>query len=132
LTQISQSQLTTAQPREKAILQAHWTKGPFSVNLRETVYADMSEYATFPTLSKNVLETIPTTGITDLDVGYRINKYLKLDVGADNLLNVKPPITPQGSTGQPINGNTVYNLPLSFAPWNPNGGYYYARVTLTF
>ena len=132
LTQVSESQLTTAQPREKAILQALWSKGPFSVNLRETVYADMSEYAYFPTLSKNVLETIPPTGITDLDIGYRLNRYLRIDAGCNNLFNVFPPITKQGSTGQPINGNTVYNLPLGFAPWGTNGGYYYGRLTVTF
>ena len=132
LTQVSESELTTAQPREKAILQAFWRKGPFSVNLRETVYADMSEYAYYPTLAKNVLETISPTGITDLDIGYRLNRYLKIDAGCNNLFNVFPPITKQGSTGQPINGNTVYNLPYGFAPWGSNGGYYYGRLTVTF
>jgi iron complex outermembrane receptor protein len=132
LNQISTSQLTTAQPREKGIFQALWNKGKWSVNVRETVYADMSQYAFFPTLNKNVLETIPTTGITDLTVTYRVNKAVKLDVGANNLLNQLPPKTPLGSTGQPIDGSLVYNLPYTWAPWGSNGGYYYGRVTLSF
>jgi iron complex outermembrane receptor protein len=37
-----------------------------------------------------------------------------------------------GSTGQPIDGNRIYNLPYGFAPWGSNGGYYYGRVTFTF
>jgi iron complex outermembrane receptor protein len=132
LNQISQSQLTTAQPREKAILQGLWTKGPWSVNLRSTIYADMSQFYNYPTLNKNVLETIPPTAIFDLDVAYKLNSHVKFNVGANNLFDTKPPITPLGSTGQPIDGNRIYNLPYSFAPWGGNGGYYYGRITLTF
>jgi iron complex outermembrane receptor protein len=109
-----------------------WTKGPWSVNLRSTIYADMSEFANYPTLNKNVLQTIPTTAIFDLDVSYKINSHIKLQMGANNLFNTMPPITPLGSTGQPITGTRVYYLPYGFAPWGGNGGYYYGRITLTF
>ena len=132
LNQTLKSALTTSQPREKIIAQAFWTKGPWSVNLRGTIYSGMSQYTFYPTLNQNVLETIPTTGIVDLDVAYRINRHLKVDIGANNLLNTFPPITPLGSTGQPIDGNRIYNLPYGFAPWGGNGGYYYGRVTFTF
>ena len=124
----STSALTTAPPREKVILQAFWTKGPWSVNLRETVYNDMSQYVGTP----SYLEKINTTGITDLDIGYKINRFLKLDLGANNLFNIVPPLTPLSSTGQPIDGGRVYNVPYGFAPWGQNGGYYYGRVTLTY
>ena len=132
LTTASKSDLTTGQPREKAILQALWTKGPFSVNLRESIYADMSEYAYASSLASYYLEKIGTTGITDLDVGYRVTRNLRLDVGANNLFDKRPPTTPNSSAGQPLTGSTVYNLPYGFAPWGSNGGYYYGRVTLTF
>jgi iron complex outermembrane receptor protein len=128
----STSALTTAQPREKGIFQALWTKNKWSVNLRETVYADMSQYAYYPTLNKNVLQKIPTTGITDLTVTYRVNSHAKLDLGANNLFNTLPPITGLGSTGQPIDGGLVYYVPYTWAPWGSNGGYYYGRVTLSF
>jgi len=125
----SASDLTTAPPREKLILQALWSKGPWTVNLRETVYNDMSEYVSSPSL----LEKIGTTGITDLDIGYKITKNLKISVGANNLFNILPPITPvSAATGQPVDGSLVYHLPYSFAPWGSNGGYYYGRVTLTY
>ena len=132
LNQISQSQLTTAQPHAKIIGQGLWSKGPWTVNLRETVYMGMYQYASFPTLNMNVQEQIPTTGITDLDVAYKVNSHLKLDIGANDLLNTRPPIMGLGSTGQPLDGNRIYNLPLGFSPWGPNGGYYYGRVTFTF
>ncbi len=124
----STSDLTTAPPREKVILQAYWTKGPWSVNLRETVYNDMSEYVGTPSF----LEKINTTGITDLDVGYKVNRFLKLDMGANNLFNTLPPLTPNTSTGQPVDGGRVYGVPYGFAPWGQNGGYYYGRLTLTY
>ena len=124
----SASDLTTAVPREKLILQALWTKGPWSVNLRETIYNDMSEFVNSPP----VLEKIGTTGITDLDIGYKVTKNIKIDIGANNLFNILPPITPNGSTGQPVSGALVYNLPYGFSPWGQNGGYYYGRVTLTY
>jgi iron complex outermembrane receptor protein len=124
----STSDLTTAPPREKVILQAFWNKGPWSVNLRETIYNDMSEYVGTPSF----LEKINTTGITDLDVGYKVNRFLKFDLGANNLFNIVPPLTPNTSTGQPIDGGRVYNVPYGFAPWGQNGGYYYGRLTLTY
>ena len=124
----STSDLTTATPREKLILEAFWHKGPFSVNLRETIYNDMSEYVNTPP----VLEKIGTTGITDLDLGYKLTKNVKLDIGANNLFNTLPPKTPLTSTGQPVDGALVYNVPYGFAPWGQNGGYYYGRLTLTF
>ena len=122
------SALTTAPPREKLILQATWHKGPWSVNLRETIYNDMKDIVT---TSPYTLEKIGTTGITDLELGYKVTKNVKLSVGADNLFDILPPKTPLGATGQPITGN-VYNSLYGFAPWGQNGGYYYGRVTLTF
>jgi iron complex outermembrane receptor protein len=127
LNQESASYLTTAPPREKLILQAYWTKGPWSVNLRETVYNDMSEYVNEPV----ILETIPATAITDLDVGYQFTHNLRVDVGANNLFNTIPPLTGL-LNGQPADGNYVYRVPYGFAPWGQNGGYYYGRVVLTY
>jgi iron complex outermembrane receptor protein len=128
LTPETASALTTATPREKVILQAFWNKDKWSVNLRETIYGSTSEYtATTPA----ILETIGVTGITDLDIGFKVTRRLKLDVGANNLFDILPPLTPNVN-GKPINGAVVYNEPYGFAPWGINGGYYYGRVTYSF
>jgi iron complex outermembrane receptor protein len=132
LSVTSASEYTTALPREKIILQAFWTKGPFSVNLRETIYGKTSELGYAPTLSAYFNETIPVTPITDLDIGYKVTKNLKLDVGANNLFNQVPPLTPLGSTGQALDGGLVFHLPYGTAPWGQNGGYYYGRATYSF
>jgi iron complex outermembrane receptor protein len=132
LTPEGASQFTTALPRFKVILQAFYTKGPFSVNLRETIYGKTSELVFAPTLNSLYAETVPVTPITDLDIGYQVTKRLKVDVGANDLFNQIPPLLPDGSTGQALDGGRVYHLPYSTAPWGQNGGYFYGRVTYTF
>jgi iron complex outermembrane receptor protein len=129
LTYESASALTTATPREKVILQGYWTWHKFSVNLRETIYGSESEYISN---SPPILAKIGATGITDLDIGYKITRALKIDVGANNLFNIIPPITPLNASNQPESGALVYGLPYGFAPWGQNGGYYYGRITLNF
>jgi iron complex outermembrane receptor protein len=128
LTAATASELTTATPREKVILQAVWSVNRFIVSLRGTIYGTMSQYVNTPP----VLQQIGVTGIADLDVGYKVTSHLRVDVGANNLFDTKPPLTPLSSTGQPSDGGRVYNVPYGFAPWGQNGGYYYGRVTYTF
>jgi iron complex outermembrane receptor protein len=132
LSVVSASEYTTALPREKIIFQALWTKGRFSVNLRETVYGKTSELAYAPTLSAYFNEVVPVTPITDLDIGYKVTNHLKVDVGANNLFNQIPPLIPLGSTGQALDGGLVYHLPYGTAPWGQNGGYFYGRATYSF
>jgi iron complex outermembrane receptor protein len=129
---VGASEFTTALPRFKVILQGLWTKGPFSVNLRETIYGKNSQLAYAPTLDNYFMETVPVTPITDLDIGYKVTKHLKVDVGANDLFNQIPPLVPLASTGQSLDGGRVFHLPYGTAPWGQNGGYYYGRVTYSF
>jgi len=131
------SQLTTAAPREKAVLGAYWTRDRFSMNLRETIYGPSSEILSLSgTGVGGVNVTIPTGGLTDLDFGYKITPALKLDVGANNLFDRRPtsiPNIPNGNGGvRPVDGNNVYGEPAQWSPFGIDGGYYYARVTYTF
>ncbi len=72
------------------------------------------------------------TPITDLDIGYKVNNHLKIDVGANDLFNQIPPLVPLASTGQSLDGGRVFHLPYGTAPWGQNGGDYYGRVTVSF
>jgi iron complex outermembrane receptor protein len=127
LTPTAASALTTANPREKVILQAFWQSGKFSVNLRETIYGHTSQYSP----DNSYIQYIGTTALTDLDIGYKLTSHLKIDVGANNLFDHIPPAV-GSSGGFPLGGGLVFNVPYAFAPWNPNGGYYYGRVTVNF
>jgi iron complex outermembrane receptor protein len=126
------SQFTTALPREKIILQAYWTKSKWSVMLRETIYGKNAELVYAPTLDGYFNEVVPVTPITDLVIGYKITKNLKMEIGANNLFDQIPPLVPLASTGQAIDGGRVFHLPYGTAPWGQNGGYYYGRATVSF
>jgi iron complex outermembrane receptor protein len=130
--------LIDSTPREKAILQAYWTLNQWSVNLRETIYGDSSQLTSFDGSGEGASafkEVVPATGITDVEVAYRLTSQIKLSVGANNLFNQFPPSTPNASNGgriEPVNGALVSGVPYGFSPYGINGGYYYGRVTFTF
>ncbi|EIZ79301.1 TonB-dependent receptor-like protein [Novosphingobium sp. Rr 2-17] len=134
LTQTARDALTTATPRVKAILNALWTSGKWSVNLRETIYGKASEHVSpdgSGTGDDAVLLKTGVTGITDLDIGYKITPMIRLDIGANNLFDKQAVKIPTTANGRPADGN-VYNAAALFTPWGINGGYWYARATLAF
>jgi iron complex outermembrane receptor protein len=122
------SALTTGTPRNKLILQAYWSKGPWSFNLRGTFWGSTGQ---FTATGNPVFITNPAAFLVDPDLGYRFNKWVKLDIGANNVFNHKPPGFPN-LNGVPIQGGNVFNVPNTTAPYNQNGGYYYGRVTVNF
>jgi len=130
----SKDGLTTATPKVKAIVNALWTKGPFSLNIRESVYGTTSQHTSYSgsgTGGGATLLKIGTTPITDIDLGYKLTPKLRFDVGANNLFNKKAPLVPNVG-GRPANGSNVFDAPITFTPWGINGGYYYARLSFTF
>jgi iron complex outermembrane receptor protein len=130
LSASAKSALTQATPAEKLILQADWGLDKWSVNLRGTTYGPSS----LDVINNNIgffAERIPATEIVDLDIGYRLTKGIKLDVGANNLFDTLPPRIPL-IKGAPADNALVFNLPMTFAPWGSNGGYYYGRIAVSF
>ena len=130
--------LLDSTPREKAILQAYWTLRQWSVNLRETIYGDSSQLTSFDGSGEGAHAyklDVPATGITDIEVAYRVTPQIKLSIGANNLFNQFPPKVPEGLNGtttEPVNGALVAGVPIGFSPYGINGGFYYGRVTFTF
>ena len=128
------SALLTGAPKEKAILSALWTIRKFTVNVREEVYGPSSEFISFNGTGTGTGATdltVGATGITDLDIGYKVTPELRLNIGANNLFDQRPENVPTIS-GRPADGNNVFGEPAQFSPYGINGGYYYGRVTLTF
>lgn len=128
--------LTTATPRVKVIANALFTMGAFSFNLRETIYGSAHQRTSYSgsgysTADGYTVLRTGTTGITDLNIGYKFTPKIRFDVGANNLFDKKAPTVPNVG-GRPANGNNNYDTPISFTPWGINGGYYYARATVTF
>jgi len=127
------SVLEHSAPEYRVIGSALWTSGGWSVSLKETVYGQSS------TTSQGddgvwYKSSIPITGITDLDVTYKLTKSVKLSAGANNLFNTMPPKLSTGLLNSYIDANdnsSVGQYP-SWSPYGFNGGYYYAKVSVSF
>ena len=144
-----ESSLKTQTPKEKIILGAIWTKGPWTVNLNETIYGTTAGVYMVPgsyldpTQNANATASSPSTytvkdgtnAITNIDITYKVSQAIKISFGANNLFDTKPPILPSlvdnGST-VPVDGSHVASAPVQFSPYGINGGYYYGRLTYSF
>ena len=127
----AKSSLETSVPKEKAILQANWTRDKWSAILRSSIYGKVSQQTLLFANGQLYTQEVPLAAIFDLDVGYKVTDNLKLDVGADNLLNKIPPKAPNIG-GRPTTNGRVFGVPWGFSPYGTGGGYYYGRITYTF
>jgi iron complex outermembrane receptor protein len=138
LSRNATSSLTDATPKFKVVLNAYWTMDQWSVNLREDIYGPTSQWVSLNGSGSGGGATdtkIGTSPITDIDVGYKITEWLRLDLGANNVFDLKPskvPTIDNGGNLQPADGNNVYGEPNQYSPYGINGGYYYGRVTVNF
>jgi len=133
------SDLTTANPKFVINFGANWTYDRLSVNLAEKIYGPASEYendegdnaAGVPIYLKT---TIGTTPITNLDLGYQVTKFFKLDIGAINLFNRFPPLINGTITEHEFkfNSSTAVQIQPIFSPFGIDGGFYYAKATLSW
>jgi iron complex outermembrane receptor protein len=131
LSATAKSSLETSTPKEKAILQANWTLDKWSVNLRSSIYGKTSEQILLFANGNLFTQEIPVTAIFDLNVAYQLFDGLKVEVGANNLLDKIPPKAPNIG-GRPADNGRVFGVPYGFSPYGTGGGYYYGRVTYSF
>jgi len=117
-----QADLTIAQPRDKVILSANWTRGPWSVGAREARYGHYTEAGATAVNDRR----FSAKWVTDLDVTFRLDEATSFTLGALNLFDQHPDkvgiINPDTGSGQ--FGN--------FSPFGITGGSYYGRVSRTF
>jgi iron complex outermembrane receptor protein len=117
----AQRDLVVALPRTKVVLTNNWSSGQAHVLARVTRYGRYTE-------SSNVASGDRTFGgrwVADLDVSYDVTPQISLAVGANNLFDAYP--QKNGLIG--VDGSGAYG---SFAPFGLSGGFYYARVGLSF
>jgi len=133
------SDLTTASPKYIVNLGALWSYDKFSVNLLEKIYGPSSEWendngdnpSNVPEYFKS---SIGLTPITNLDLSFQARSYLKLSVGAINLLNRFPPhLNPILLARYTAYDDTsaVFNYP-TWSPFGIDGGFYYVKATIKF
>jgi iron complex outermembrane receptor protein len=117
--------------REKAFLLASAPKSKFGLNLNYSknkfdaglAFTNFSKVVLVDYGDENDVYTAKT--ITDLTVGYKLSKSLKLSVGSNNLFNVYP--DKQDEQGNTEAGGYWDSVQMGFS-----GAYYYARLGLNF
>lgn len=110
---------------------ALWSLDKWSVNIVEKIYGP-SYSEDSPNGGTYYKDEVGTAAITDFSVAYAVLNYLTITLGADNLFDKKPPIIGQTAAGGPYDGGNVWNEPNGISPYGVNGGFYYARATVTF
>jgi iron complex outermembrane receptor protein len=133
------SDLTTANPKFVFGAGANWTWNNLSVNLLEKLFGPSSEYHNDSGLGPNganiyYKSSIGTIPITNLDIGYKMTKFFKVDIGAINLFNRFPPLQNSTMIGQyfKANSSTAVQIQPTFSPFGIDGGFYYAKATFSF
>jgi iron complex outermembrane receptor protein len=127
-------------PQEKIGLTANWTLDQFGFTLRETYYGPQHQYTSpngCDTLDTCVADFQAGVGLTDLEARYNITEALQFSLGANNVFNIRPnrvgfsPNAYGPGEAAPSDGGNVIGDPVS-AAFDPNGGYYYGRITYNF
>ena len=147
----AQAIIEQASPKLKTVLNALFSSGKFTANVRGTYYsATTSLVSPGPSVTNAPIAglyfpvQVKAAAIFDLELGYDITKWANISVGANNIFNKTPEIprllttadgiaaVPTNGTSPYINGQTGINAPYTFGPYGTKGGYYYARIGLKF
>ncbi|MGU3391137.1 TonB-dependent receptor plug domain-containing protein [Sphingomonas sp. M1A8_2b] len=130
----ARANIETASPRVKLIGSTFYTIEKVSMTLRGTVYGkSSSKYS--PDGGTFYTQKIGTAFIGDVELNFKATEALELSVGANNVFNKKSPtlgLVPGTTNNTLVGGGNQLDAPLTFSPYGINGGYYYARINVSF
>ena len=135
LDQGAVSGLEDSTPKYRGDLGAFWTKGKWSVNLREEYYGSSYSYAQDAVTGRYLQSVIEEGWLTDLEASYELVHGVKLTGGANNLFNRYPNNTNYTLRADQLNTNSSTFASSKYpsgSPYGFNGGFYYGRITWTF
>lgn len=130
----ARSNLESASPKVKVIGGILYTLDKLSATLRGTLYGATKNF-TSPDGGTYYQQRIGPAFIGDVEFSYDLVDEVRLSVGANNVLNKRPPtvaLVPGTTNSTLVNGGNVLDAPLNFSPYGINGGYYYARINVNF
>ena len=130
--QVAISTLETASPKVKVMLGGLFTRGRWTVDVKETLYGQASRYQD-PGDGALYLDQEGVKFLTDLEISYRAGGGVTVSVGADNLFNVYPNrVNAAGLAASGLAGNPAIEIYPAFSAIGINGGYYFAKVRYQF
>jgi iron complex outermembrane receptor protein len=124
-------------PSEKIGLTANWTLDEFGITFRETYWGPQKNLTTPTGSAPFYPDGAAGVGLTDLEGRYNITEQLQFAIGGNNIFGIRPtkvPYAPNAygpGAGDWANGSNVSANPAGTS-YNPNGGYYYGRITFNF
>ncbi len=121
--------LSKATPVAHVSFGGTWKVGDFDVTLRETFYGHTVEVSL--TGIGYIWSEIPAAAITDLDIGYRLSDWLRVEIGANNLFNTYPPESPAYALVAATHGKATAYYP-TYTPYGLDGATYFARLNARF
>lgn len=113
-------ELEVINPRTKLVLNGSWARGILGLSLTTTRYG---KYTQRTAVGDD--RAFGAKWITDVNASLAVTSFATLQFGATNVFNVRPETNGPGS---PQTGQGYYGP----SPFNPNGGYYYGRVAVSF
>lgn len=113
-------ELTVINPETKLALNANWTRGILGLTLTTTRYGSYIQRT-----AAGDDRSFGAKWISDVALSAKVTSYATVQVGATNVFNVRPETNGPGS---PQTGQGYYGP----SPFNPNGGYYYGRLAVSF
>jgi iron complex outermembrane recepter protein len=122
------SALTDNYPKNISSLTALWKIGRFDLTLKETHYSRVRNASSVAAARDEVVDP---AFITNLNVGYALTPRARLSVGADNLFDKRP-------TELNAEAKKYFAIPVTspsyswYSPYGIDGGYYYARVDVSW
>lgn len=126
-------------PQEKIALTASWSLDEWGLTLRDTYYGPVHNIGTPNGGPPLFQQNEPGVGLFDAEARYNITEGLQLAFGGNNIFSVHPKAggfvstTPNASgAAQLINTGTAVDFYPVGSVFNPNGGYYYGRVSFKF
>ena len=120
---VAQGYLTVANPKTKLILSANWQIERFNINAGLTRYDKVVARDANPIYDV----TYGAKWLTDLEVAYSLTDNLDIAVGANNLFDVRA--DNNGYPAGDVNGFPRFG---SISPFDPYGGFWYARIAYNF
>jgi iron complex outermembrane recepter protein len=144
-------------PTMKIGLTADWSLDEFGATLRETYYGPSHGFTSPNAGGEEIVANQAGVVLTDLELRYNVTDQLQFSLGANNLFNIRPgsygfapalcPNPPSvvlaaggscklgpdqaSGTAQDANNSLINHVPFSTA-FDPNGGYYYGRLSFNF
>lgn len=113
-------ELEVINPRTKLVLNGSWAQGILGLSFTTTRYGKYTQRT-----AAGDDRAFGAKWITDVNASLAVTSFATLQFGATNVFNVRPETNGPGS---PQTGQGYYGP----SPFNPNGGYYYGRVAVSF